>query len=112
MASVPRPSTEAARMNERGLLLRRIAAIYVGGVLGALARVGLAEAAPHGPGGWPWATFAANMAGGLLLGFFLARVHEHPGDSLAHPLLTTGICDKIGSASCREVVRGTTTDDR
>ena len=72
--------------------LSRIAAIYCGGVLGALARVGLAEAAPHGPGGWPWATFAANMAGALLLGYFIARLQDHPEDSLAHPFLVTGIC--------------------
>ena len=36
-----------------------MAAIYVGGVIGALARVGLGEAVPHGPGEWPWATFSA-----------------------------------------------------
>ncbi|HEX3243219.1 MAG TPA: CrcB family protein [Solirubrobacterales bacterium] len=72
--------------------LRRIAAIYVGGVLGALARVGLAVAAPHGAGAWPWATFAANMLGALLLGYFLARLQDHPEDSLSHPFLATGIC--------------------
>ena len=43
----------------------RVAAIYIGGVLGALARVGLAEAVPHGPGEWPWATLAVNLAGAL-----------------------------------------------
>ena len=32
------------------------------------------------------------MAGALLLGYFLARLHDHPEDSLAHPFLTTGIC--------------------
>jgi fluoride exporter len=80
---------EAKTMKEN---LRRLAAIYVGGVLGALARVGLAEAAPHGPGGWPWATFAANMVGALLLGYFIARLQDHPEDSLAHPFLATGIC--------------------
>jgi fluoride exporter len=75
--------------------LRRLAAIYAGGVLGALARVGLAEAAPHGPGGWPWATFAVNMAGALLLGYFVARLRDHPEDSLAHPFLATGICGTL-----------------
>jgi CrcB protein len=80
---------EAKAMKE---YLRRIAAIYVGGVVGALARVGLAEAAPHTAGDWPWATFAANMLGALLLGFFLARLQDHPEESLAHPFLTTGIC--------------------
>jgi fluoride exporter len=79
--------------------LRRLAAIYAGGVLGALARVGLAEAAPHGPGGWPWATFAVNMLGALLLGYFVARLRDHPEDSLAHPFLTTGICGTLTTFS-------------
>ena len=79
-------------MHRIGLEPRRFAAIYVGGVLGALARVGLAEAVPHGPGEWPWTTFAANMLGALLLGYFLARLRDHPDDSLTHPFLTTGIC--------------------
>ena len=38
--------------------LRRLAAIYAGGMIGALVRVWLSEAAPHGAGEWPWATFA------------------------------------------------------
>lgn len=79
--------------------LRRLAAIYAGGVLGALARVGLAEAAPHGPGEWPWATFAVNMVGALLIGFVFARLRDHPEDSLAHPFLTTGICGTLTTFS-------------
>jgi CrcB protein len=83
--------------------LRRLAAIYAGGVLGALARVGLAEATPHGPGGWPWATFAVNMAGALLLGYFVARLRDHPEDSLAHPFLTTGICGTLTTFSTMQL---------
>ncbi|HEX7058295.1 MAG TPA: fluoride efflux transporter CrcB [Solirubrobacterales bacterium] len=79
--------------------LRRLAAIYAGGVLGALARVGLAEAAPHGPGGWPWATLVVNMAGALALGYFFARLHDHPEDSVAHPFLTTGVCGTLTTFS-------------
>jgi CrcB protein len=75
--------------------LRRLAAIYAGGTLGALVRVGLAEAAPQGPGEWPWATFAVNMIGALLLGYFVARLRDHPEDSLAHPFLATGICGTL-----------------
>jgi len=75
--------------------LRRLAAIYVGGVIGALARVGLAEAGAHGPGEWPWATFAVNMAGALALGYFFARLRDHPEDSLAHPFLATGVCGTL-----------------
>jgi CrcB protein len=79
--------------------LRRLAAIYAGGVIGALLRVGLAQATPHGPGGWPWGTFAANMAGALLLGYFIARLRDHPEDSLTHPFLTTGVCGTLTTFS-------------
>lgn len=82
-------------MRSNGFALRRLAAIYAGGAIGALARVGLAEAAPHGAGAWPWATFAVNMAGALMLGYFVARLHDHPEDSVAHPFLTTGICGTL-----------------
>jgi fluoride exporter len=79
--------------------LRRLGAIYIGGAIGALARVGLAEAAPNGPDGWPWATFAVNIVGALLLGYFFARLHDHPEGSLAHPFLTTGICGTLTTFS-------------
>ena len=79
--------------------LRRLAAIYAGGVLGALLRVGLAEAAPQGPGGWPWATFAVNMVGALGIGYFVARLRDHPEDSALHPFLTTGICGTLTTFS-------------
>ena len=79
--------------------LRRLAAIYAGGVIGALVRVGLSQATPHGPGGWPWGTFAVNMVGALLLGYFVARLRDHPEDSLAHPFLTTGICGTLTTFS-------------
>jgi CrcB protein len=83
--------------------LRRLGAIYVGGVIGALARVGLAEAAPHGPGEWPWATFAVNVAGALALGYFFARLRDHPEDSLAHPFLATGICGTLTTFSALQL---------
>lgn len=79
--------------------LRRLAAIYAGGAIGALARVGLAQVAPHGAGAWPWATFAVNMAGALLLGYFVARLRDHPEDGLAHPFLTTGVCGTLTTFS-------------
>ena len=83
--------------------LRRLAAIYAGGVIGALARVGLAQAAPHGSGAWPWGTFVVNMAGALLLGWFVARLRDHPEDSLAHPFLTTGICGTLTTFSTMQL---------
>jgi fluoride exporter len=86
-------------MKPSGFELRRLAAIYLGGAVGALARVGLAQATPHGPGGWPWGTFVVNMLGALALGYFFARLGDHPGDNLAHPFLTTGICGTLTTFS-------------
>jgi len=79
---------------------RELLAIYAGGVLGALARVGLAEAAPHGVGSWPWATFAANLAGALLLGYFVTRLQERlPPSSYRRPFLGTGLCGALTTFS-------------
>ncbi len=75
---------------------RELLAIYAGGVLGALGRVGLAQAAPYGAGSWPWATFAANMVGALLLGYFVTRLQERlPPSSYRRPLLGTGLCGAL-----------------
>ncbi len=74
---------------------RRLAAIFAGGVVGALARVGLAEAAPYGVGTWPWATFAVNLAGAALLGYLVAAMRFHPEESPRFALLTTGLCGTL-----------------
>jgi CrcB protein len=78
---------------------RKLLAIYSGGVVGALIRVGLAQAASTSPGQWPWATFAVNMAGALLLGYFFALFRDHPAESLRHPLLGTGLCGTLTTFS-------------
>jgi fluoride exporter len=78
---------------------RKLAAIYAGGVVGALIRVGLAEAWPPAAGTWPWPTFAVNLAGALLLGYFFALLRDHPEESLAHPFLGTGICGTLTTFS-------------
>ncbi len=74
---------------------RRLAAIYAGGVIGALLRVGLAQTFPHGSGSWPWATFAVNMAGALMIGAFVAALRGHRAESPTFALLTTGLCGTL-----------------
>jgi CrcB protein len=78
---------------------RKLLAIYLGGVAGALLRVGLAEAVSTGPGQWPWATFAVNMAGALLLGYFFALFRDHPEESLHHPFVGIGLCGTLTTFS-------------
>src|SRR5665811_2519435 len=66
-------------------------------------RVGLAEAVQRGPGQWPWATFAVNMAGALLIGFLVGRLRDHPEDSLRHPFLMTGITGTLTTFSALQL---------
>lgn len=87
-------------MRQRRFDRRELAAIYAGGVIGALGRVGLSEALPHGVGGWPWATFAVNMVGAALLGWFVTRLGERlPPSSYRRPFLGTGICGALTTFS-------------
>lgn len=96
------PDPDTARMRSLPHDPRKLAAIYAGGVVGALVRVGLAEAASTGPGQWPWATFAVNMAGALLLGYFFALFRDHPEESL-HPFLGIGICGTLTTFSTMQL---------
>jgi CrcB protein len=76
-------------MSEIGLP-RVLGVVALGGVIGSLARYGLAEAFPHGPGAFPWATFATNVLGCFAIGLLLTRLtpRSHP---LLRPFLGTGI---------------------
>ena len=75
---------------------RELAAIFLGGALGALIRAGLAEALPSGGAEWPWATFLVNVAGAALLGYWFTTL---PHTSYRRPLLTTGFCGALTTFS-------------
>lgn len=83
---------------------RELAAIFVGGAIGTLLRALLAEGLPHEPGAWPWATFAVNVAGAFLLGYFATRLQERlPLSSYRRPLLGTGLCGSLTTFSTMQV---------
>lgn len=69
-----------------------IAAVAVGGALGALGRHGLDLALPLRTGGFPLATFLINVSGCLLIGALVVLLTEltaaHP---LLRPFLVTGV---------------------
>jgi CrcB protein len=75
---------------------RELGAIFLGGALGALLRAGLAEALPPTAGAWPWATFAVNIVGAALLGYWFTTL---PHSSYRRPLLTTGFCGALTTFS-------------
>jgi CrcB protein len=83
---------------------RELAAIFVGGVIGAFARAGLVEAFPADPGEWPWATFIANLVGAFALGYFATRLQERlPLSAYRRPLLGTGLCGALTTFSTMQL---------
>jgi fluoride exporter len=83
--------------------MRKLAAIYAGGIVGALIRVGLAEALPHAPPAWPWPTFGVNMVGAFLIGYFFASFRHHAPDQLHHPFFATGVCGTLTTFSTMQL---------
>jgi CrcB protein len=83
---------------------REIAAVFVGGSVGALARAALGEAFPSSPAQWPWPTFMVNIVGALLLGYFATRLQERlPLSSYRRPFLGTGVCGGLTTFSTMQV---------
>lgn len=79
---------------------RVLAAIFVGGCAGALARALAGEALVHDPGHWPWATLLVNLAGAFVLGHVITRV-EDGREPFPHAgrLLGTGLCGALTTFS-------------
>ena len=83
---------------------RELAAVFVGGALGTLARAALETLAAPDPGRWPWPTFIVNIVGAFLLGYFATRLLERlPVSSYRRPLLGTGLCGGLTTFSTMQV---------
>jgi fluoride exporter len=83
---------------------REIAAIFAGGFLGAVARAEVAVALPPHPGQWPWATFAVNLVGAFMLGYFATRLQERlPLSAYRRPFVGTGVCGGLTTFSTMQV---------
>jgi CrcB protein len=83
---------------------RELLAIFAGGAAGALLRVGMGRLSATGAPAWPWITFAINLAGAFLLGFFVTRLQERlPLSSYRRPLLGTGFCGALTTFSTVQV---------
>lgn len=76
----------------RGRQWDLIAAVAVGGVLGAEARYGLNLAIPHSDRQFPWSTVVVNTTGCLLIGVLMVLLRESPAPHrLARPFLGVGV---------------------
>jgi fluoride exporter len=83
---------------------REVAAIFVGGFAGAVARAEVAEALPYRVGQWPWATSLVNIVGAFLLGYFATRLQERlPVSAYRRPLLGTGLCGALTTFSAMQL---------
>jgi fluoride exporter len=83
---------------------RELAAVFAGGALGSLARAALNTLVDPNPASWPWSTFAVNIAGAFLVGYFTTRLLERlPLSSYRRPLLGTGLCGGLTTFSTMQV---------
>ena len=83
---------------------RELAAVFVGGAVGTVARAAVGTLAVADPGRWPWPTFTVNIVGALLLGYFTTRLLERlPLSSYRRPSLGTGLCGGLTTFSTMQV---------
>ena len=85
-----------------------VAAVAVGGALGAIARWAIAELMPHDRGAFPWDTLLTNVSGCFLIGVLMVLVIERwQKRPLVRPFFGTGILGGFTTFSTYAVqVRG------
>ena len=83
---------------------RELAAIFAGGMAGAVLRVWIADALPASATQWPWGIFIINVTGSVLLAFIATRLLERlPQSTYRRPFLGTGFCGAYTTFSTMEV---------
>jgi CrcB protein len=83
---------------------RELAAIFAGGMLGALARVWISRNLVSPAGDWPWAVFLINITGTIVLAYSVTRLQERlPQSTYRRPFLGTGFCGAFTTFSTMEL---------
>jgi CrcB protein len=89
-----------------------VAAIAIGGALGAPARYEVAQLIPIAPGTFPWATFWTNVSGAFALALFLTLVTERlPPTRLLRPFFGIGFLGAYTTFSTLAVETATLVKD-
>ncbi len=82
---------------------RELAAIFAGGIVGAIARVWIGRHVLT-TATWPWATFIINITGTIVLAYSVTRLQERlPQSTYRRPFLGTGFCGAFTTFSTMEV---------
>jgi CrcB protein len=87
-------SVTSGKLN--GMRERLLAAVFLGGAGGGIARALLERSWPSDGRSWPWVTFAVNVAGTAVLAYVVARLSDR---RYARPLLGAGICGALTTFS-------------
>ena len=83
---------------------RELAAVFAGGAFGTAARAVAATVFAQDPTQWPWPTFAVNIIGAFLLGYFTTRLLDRlPLSSYRRPMLGTGLCGGLTTFSTMQL---------
>lgn len=83
---------------------RELAAIFMGGMIGAVLRVWVGTQFSSTAPNWPWATFIINITGSLALAYFATRLQERlPQSTYRRPFLGTGFCGAYTTFSTMQV---------
>lgn len=73
-------------------MLRILALVALGGVIGAVTRAVIEYAWPHSPDTIGWATFTINVTGCFLIGALLGAIGRYrPDQELIRPFLGVGV---------------------
>lgn len=99
-------------MDDEPSRVRLLGVIAIGGVIGSLARWGLASAlGERSPGDWPWATLLVNVIGCLLIGVLATRLPSESGPWWPRPLLIAGVLGGFTTFSAYALETGALLDE-